>query len=144
MAAGSKRRISPPPANDPSYPLLMSRRCELLDNPRLIRQFADLERKTARAEKDSISHPPNSHADGANAVCGALLMAGTGRPPMKISRDLADRLALTPYPGTEGWRRMQGARGGWASDASSRACTTGERQSLGEGICPTASLLLQH
>lgn len=56
-------------------PLLNSRRCALLDNPRLISQLVGLERRTARGGRDSIDHPPNAHDDIANAVAGALLAA---------------------------------------------------------------------
>jgi hypothetical protein len=39
-------------------PLINSRRVELLDHPRMINQFCALERRTSRAGKDSIDHPP--------------------------------------------------------------------------------------
>jgi hypothetical protein len=53
-------------------PLLNSNRAELLDNPRLISQLCNLERRTARSGKDSIDHPPNAHDDLANAAAGAM------------------------------------------------------------------------
>ena len=52
---------------------------ELLDHPRLVGQLASLERHTTRAGKDSIDHPPRGHDDVANAVAGALLLAGNRR-----------------------------------------------------------------
>jgi hypothetical protein len=51
-------------------PLLMGRRVELLDNPRLVAQFAGLERRVSRAGKDSIDHQPGGHDDVSNAVAG--------------------------------------------------------------------------
>lgn len=51
-------------------PLINSRRIELLDNPKLISQLCNLERRTARGGKDSIDHPPGAHDDLANAVAG--------------------------------------------------------------------------
>lgn len=58
-----------------ALPLLNSQRVELLDNPRMISQLLNLERRTARGGKDSIDHPPNSHDDLINAVAGTLLAA---------------------------------------------------------------------
>ena len=49
-------------------PLLSSQMIELLDQPRLIGQIASLERRMARAGKDSIDHPPNGHDDCANVL----------------------------------------------------------------------------
>jgi hypothetical protein len=59
-------------------PLLNSPgRLELLDNDKMVAQFVGLERKTVRgSNRDSIDHAPNSHDDTANAVAGALLLAG--------------------------------------------------------------------
>ena len=41
-------------------PLLNSRKCQLLDNRRLIPQLHGLERRTARGGKDSIDHGPGA------------------------------------------------------------------------------------
>jgi hypothetical protein len=57
-------------------PLLNAGRCELLDHARLIAQLCSLERRTARGGRDSIDHPPHAHDDVANAVAGALVLAG--------------------------------------------------------------------
>ncbi|SDH65616.1 hypothetical protein [Roseospirillum parvum] len=56
-------------------PLANSGRLALLDNPRLVTQLVSLERRTSRAGKDSIDHPPNGHDDLANAAAGALILA---------------------------------------------------------------------
>ena len=58
-------------------PYLNSRRVELLDNPRLISQLLDLERRTGWGGRDSIDHPPNGGArdDLINSAAGALLAA---------------------------------------------------------------------
>ncbi|WP_244613159.1 hypothetical protein [Methylosinus sp. Ce-a6] len=55
--------------------LFNSRRVELLDHPKLAAQLTSLERRTARGGRDSIDHPPGSHDDVANAVCGAIIIA---------------------------------------------------------------------
>jgi hypothetical protein len=54
---------------------LNSGRLDLLDHPRMIAQFVGLERRTSRAGKDSVDHPPGGHDDIANAVAGALVIA---------------------------------------------------------------------
>jgi hypothetical protein len=59
-----------------TLPLLNAGRVELLDHPRLVAQLCSLERRTARGGRDSIDHPPHSHDDVANAVAGALVLAG--------------------------------------------------------------------
>ena len=66
-------------------PLLNGGRCQLLDNARLIGQLCGLERRTARSGKDFIDHGPaaNAHDDIANAVAGALLLAGA-HAPMRV------------------------------------------------------------
>ena len=56
-------------------PIINSRKCELLDDPKLFTQLANLERRTARGGRDSIDHPPGSHDDVVNAVAGAILLA---------------------------------------------------------------------
>jgi hypothetical protein len=75
-----------------ALPLIMSGRCSLLENKRLITQLTGLERRTVRGGKDSIDHGPKGHDDCANAACGALVMAGTARPPMKIDPELLARI----------------------------------------------------
>jgi hypothetical protein len=61
-------------------PVLNSGRAELLNLPRLASQLCNLERRTARSGRDSIDHPPGQHDDVANAVAGALLLAGKPAP----------------------------------------------------------------
>jgi hypothetical protein len=63
-----------------ALPLLNSRKCQLLDNRRLISQLHGLERRTARGGKDSIDHAPGAHDDIANAVAGAIVLAVMERP----------------------------------------------------------------
>jgi len=65
-----------------------------------------LERRTARGGRDSVDHPPNAHDDVANGAAGALLMASTGRQPLRIDPELLNR--ITPIPGSHGWSRRHG------------------------------------
>jgi hypothetical protein len=57
-------------------PIFTSGRVRLLDNKKLVAQFASLERKTT-STRDKIDHPPNGHDDVANAAAGALVLAAT-------------------------------------------------------------------
>jgi hypothetical protein len=56
-------------------PMLNSRACELLDNDRLVNQFVNLERRTARSGKDTIDHGGGLHDDLANSVAGVMVTA---------------------------------------------------------------------
>jgi hypothetical protein len=100
-------------------PLLNSRKCELLDNRRLISQLHGLERRTARGGKDSIDHGPGSHDDVANAVAGALVLAAgdvgyvamwqkfgeyLSDPPARQRLDAATEAALIWRARGSGWR----------------------------------------
>jgi hypothetical protein len=62
-----------------ALPTLTSGRAKLLDNKRMVAQFAQLERRTSSSGKDRIDHPDNQHDDMANAVAGALVEANTNR-----------------------------------------------------------------
>ena len=58
-----------------ALPLFNSGRVRLLDNRRLVSQFAALERKTSAMGRDVINHPPGGHDDVCNAAAGALVSA---------------------------------------------------------------------
>jgi hypothetical protein len=77
-------------------PLLNSRKCELLDDRRLLSQLHGLERRTARGGRDSIDHAPGSHDDIANSVAGALLLAVAVKP--MIITDAVLRWSGQPAP----------------------------------------------
>jgi hypothetical protein len=55
-------------------PLINSGTCELLANDKLVTQLTTLERRTSRAGKDAIDHPPGGHDDLANAVAGVMAL----------------------------------------------------------------------
>ena len=65
-----------------TLPLFTSGRARLLDNKRIVSQFAALERRTARSGKDTIDHPPGAHDDLANAVAGVLANVSTRKLSM--------------------------------------------------------------
>jgi hypothetical protein len=77
-------------------PLLNSRKCELLDNRRLISQLHGLERRTARGGRDSIDHSPGAHDDIANAVAGALVLAAGETDAVTLYRKFGEALADPP------------------------------------------------
>ncbi len=97
-------------------PELNSRSVALLDNSRIIAQFCSLERRTSRAGRDVIDHPPSAHDDVANAVAGALLLAkphaaiemGIGRPvqidagPPFLGLDLSE-VPMAERPSVRDW-----------------------------------------
>jgi len=65
-------------------PIVMGRRCELLDNQRLIAQTANLERRVRQGGYDLVTHFPGQHDDLANAAAGACVYAtGKGRSEIK-------------------------------------------------------------
>lgn len=58
-----------------ALPLLNGGRIELPDNRQLANELLQLERRTSRNGRDTISHPPGGHDDLANAVLGVAVMA---------------------------------------------------------------------
>jgi hypothetical protein len=66
-------------------PIFTSGRARLLDNPRLVNQFAGLERKTSSLGRDKIDHGPGGHDDLCNAAALAMVLAATERKPMTFA-----------------------------------------------------------
>ena len=54
-------------------PHLLSNRVELLDNDRVIKQLANLERRTRSGGRDIIDHSQGQHDDLANALAGVVV-----------------------------------------------------------------------
>jgi hypothetical protein len=73
-------------------PILNSGQVDLLDHPKMISQFCQLERRTSRSGKGSVDHPRDAHDDLCNAAAGAIVCIGSAKPDMKISDALVDRL----------------------------------------------------
>ena len=73
-------------------PLFTSGRARILDNKRLINQFATLERNTSSIGRDRVNHPIGGHDDCANATALAMVLA-------------AQPVYAPPQPcfGTYGW-----------------------------------------
>ena len=79
-------------------PMLNSGRVELLDHALVTSELIGLERRTARSGKDSINHPPNGHDDAINSAAGALVLAGSGRGPLKIDPAAIARFSKPAAP----------------------------------------------
>ena len=73
-----------------ALPVFTSGRVRLLDHPRLVTQFASLERKTSAAGKDRVDHGPNGHDDLCNSAALALILRGS--QPFVISEDVMRRI----------------------------------------------------
>ena len=67
-----------------ALPLFTTGRARLLDNKRLVQQFASLERRTSAVGKDRVDHGPAGADDACNAAAGAMVLA-VSRQPMIIS-----------------------------------------------------------
>jgi hypothetical protein len=61
-----------------ALPLFTSGRARLLDNPRLVNQFASLERKTSSLGRDKIDHGPSGSDDACNAAALSMVLASAG------------------------------------------------------------------
>jgi bifunctional DNA-binding transcriptional regulator/antitoxin component of YhaV-PrlF toxin-antitoxin module len=60
-----------------ALPMILSGSAELLDIPRLISQLVNLERRARTGGRDLVTHVVGLHDDLANAVSGALYLAGS-------------------------------------------------------------------
>lgn len=83
-----------------TLPLFTSGRVRLLDNARLVTQFASLERKTSSAGKDRVDHGPNGHDDLCNAT--ALSLVTKGLAPMVITDEVLAQ-SKTPIRQSQFW-----------------------------------------
>jgi hypothetical protein len=68
-------------------PLFTSGRARLIDNPRLIAQFAALERRTFPTGRDRVDHGRTGRDDACNSCAGALVLA---------SRTLVEEVPIVP------------------------------------------------
>jgi hypothetical protein len=58
-----------------TLPLFTSGRAHLIDNPRLVSQFAALERRTFSTGRDRVDHGSTGRDDVCNSAAGALVLA---------------------------------------------------------------------
>jgi hypothetical protein len=71
-------------------PKFTSGRVRILDNPRLVTQFAALERRTSPIGKDRVDHGPGGHDDLCNSA--ALAFVTKGRPEIIFTQEQLDRI----------------------------------------------------
>jgi hypothetical protein len=88
-------------------PLFTSGRARLIDNPRLVHQFATLERRTSRTGRDRVDHAIGSHDDAANSAAGALLLASGKSGQLIISDEVLAKSRIPMPRGGEGWDPRQ-------------------------------------
>ena len=91
-----------------ALPLINSGRCELLDNPTLIAQFCNLQRKTTNIGRDIVDGVKNSHDDLANAVSGCLALLSRKHEEKIISLISGRELTAADFE----WSRLN-APGGY-------------------------------
>jgi hypothetical protein len=78
--------------------LANSGRVELLDNGRLLSQFAALQRRAGRSGKDSVDHPRDAHDDLANSVAGVLVNLDLDRRPGLVEQGKLVRASGDGFP----------------------------------------------
>jgi hypothetical protein len=76
-----------------ALPLFTSGRARLLDNRRLVTQFASLERRTSPIGKDRVDHGPGGGDDLCNSAAGALVAAAGDLDGLGVWRRLGAQLA---------------------------------------------------
>lgn len=64
-----------------ALPMFTSGRVSLIDNPRMVEQFAALERRTYPSGQDKVNHPSSGADDASNAAAGALVLAQSAAKP---------------------------------------------------------------
>ena len=82
-------------------PILNSKRCELLDNKRLVQQLAALERRPSRVgARDVIGHPAGGHDDVACVVAGLMSRLLGKRGPIATALEVHHRNDLKMFTGS--------------------------------------------
>jgi hypothetical protein len=76
-----------------ALPLFTAGRARLLDNRRLVSQFAGLERRTSPIGKDRIDHGPGGHDDLCNSAAGAMVLAASRPSSDLIQQALTNAFA---------------------------------------------------
>jgi hypothetical protein len=73
-------------------PLFTTGRARLLDSPRLISQFAELERRAFPTGRDVVRKGPGGHDDVCNSAAGALVLAAARTLHFTMSRAFVERI----------------------------------------------------
>jgi hypothetical protein len=94
-------------------PLFSSGRIRLLDNRRLITQFASLERKTNQLGKDTVNHPTHGADDSCNSSAGALVLAASKSTGLVLSDTFMAKvhnMGRVPHQHEPSWNRNRKVR----------------------------------
>jgi hypothetical protein len=94
-----------------ALPLFTSGRARLLDNPRLIAQFAALERRTFPTGRDRVDKGRTGHDDAANSCAGALVLAARA---IKTGGEVSIAAAYHAACGSEELAGGWSPAGGWS------------------------------
>jgi hypothetical protein len=79
-----------------ALPLFTSGRARLLDNKRLVTQFASLERRTSPIGKDRVDHGPGGFDDLCNSAAGALVAAAGDLNGLGVWERLGSAYGIIP------------------------------------------------
>jgi hypothetical protein len=85
-------------------PLVMSKRIELPDDPRLLRELRGLERRCGSAGRDRVDHRPGEHDDAANVVAGVAHLAARSGKQTVVATPIEVRLKPFTDPSTRRYR----------------------------------------
>jgi hypothetical protein len=77
-------------------PLFTSGRARLIDNKKLVTQFASLERRTSSVSRDRVDHGREGHDDLCNAAAGAMTLVASAPQGMNISDEVLRMAAMPP------------------------------------------------
>jgi hypothetical protein len=103
-----------------ALPLFTAGRVRLLDNKKLVTQFANLERRTTSSGRDIIDHPAGQHDDLANSVAGALVRAAAKPKTVPFVAPIMFGLAASDAPHQDfGPTYAPGAAGAYADQRRS-------------------------
>jgi hypothetical protein len=103
-----------------ALPLFTSGKVRLLDNKKMINQFASLERRTSSVGKDRIDHGTGGHDDLCNAVAGAMVLAAQPiyAPPAPQFGVCGITGPFSPHLGQSGGSGNNFAAYGWPGGGS--------------------------
>lgn len=75
-----------------TLPLFTAGRARLIDNARLVSQFAALERRTFSTGRDRVDHGPSGRDDVCNSAAGALVLAAARTQHFTMSKEFVQRV----------------------------------------------------
>ncbi len=76
-----------------ALPLFTTGRVRIIDNKRVVHQFAMLERRTSSIGKDRVDHGPGGHDDCANSAAACLVLAVGEPDALEVWRRLGEDAA---------------------------------------------------